>query len=242
MNKEDPPEALEPDSTVPLGWPAGLEEPLRTAEEKGGHLSSWLSSIHWEDEELTLSSRMELTAAHFHPVFAGPGAALVSSLERGQEIDKQALAGSSPFIADLMPHRLRGESYELKFGVLVLFAMLCTYELHEARHAATARLHPGRVFMHLYWFERFFGVWAKEASTPPPQRWFDQKKQAQSWRDAVEAFASDYFKGDMNKQNTRCADAFMRQHGGSRHEKGASPVTWDDVNRQIGRWKKRERG
>lgn len=244
MKNADPTalKALAPVGALPPGWPAELNEPMRTTEEKGAHLSSWLSAIEWADGSLPLPDRVALAAAHFHPGLDGPGALLVSILERGQEVDRGTIAEHSPFMASLMPNRLRGESYELKFGVLLLFAMLCTYELHEIRRATAEQLHPGRVFMHLYWFERFFGVWAKEAATPPAQRWFDQKNQRQSWRAAVEAFATDYFKGDLTKQNTLCADAFMRQHGGSRHEKGASPVTWDDVNRHIGQWKKRRAG
>lgn len=221
-----------------VGWGDALDEPIQTATKKRDHLIEWLNSIEWQDGAGLTFQRLQDCAHHFHPGLDGPGTDAVLMLERG-ETDKSILERSSPFMANLLPKRLRGDSHELKFAKLVLFAMLTAYECEELFEAQQKGLPISRAFEHLYWFERFFGVWAREAATPPPKRWFQQKQSASDWRGDVERFSIDYFKENPEKAATNCADAYMRKYSGDRTKKGEAPVTWDLVSRHIQRTRKK---
>lgn len=215
-----------------IGWGDALDEPIETATQKRDHLIEWLNRIEWEDGLGLTFQRLQGCARHFHPGMEGPGAAAVLMLERGV-IDKGTLNACAPFMASLLPKRLRGASYQLKFSTLTLFAMLAAYEWEELYSAEQKGLRISSAFEHLYWFERFFGVWAREAATPPPKRWFQQKKHSEDWKAAVNTHAKGYFEKNPNHAASLCADAFMRDKGGSRIAKGKSPVTWDKVSRHI---------
>lgn len=215
-----------------VGWGDALDEPIQTATKKRDHLIKWLNSIEWQDGAGLTFQRLQDCAHHFHPGLDGPGTDAVLMLERG-ETDKSILERCSPFMAAVVPKRLRGESYELKFAKLVLFAILAAYEWEELFEAQEKGLPIARAFEHLYWFERFFGVWFREAAAPPLKRWFQQKQSASAWRDDVDRFSTEYFKEYPRRLASNCARAYMQQFGGDKELKRGAPVTMDDVYRHI---------
>ena len=201
-----------------MGWSA---EPITRAGGKYGELWKFLEGVNMGEWE-----RVHGLASYFHPdymfdqktrAFKEKGGAMGSFVYREMEkgiYSAKALAGIAPTIYKRMPLRPRGVPLEYREATLVVSACLACHE-YERIDAACEANDDAQLARHLYWFERFSGLWDRTRTARPPNLdlIYQKKKKAVFWQGKLRSDYSEYMKRNPEATMRRAVKACIKGPG-----------------------------
>lgn len=204
--------------TVQVGWQA---EPLTRAGNKFSEMWTFLEGLNMGDWD-----RVHGLASYFHPDYLfdqktravkGTGGAMGSFVLREMEAGRynaEALAKIAPTIYKRMPQRPRGVPLEYREATLVVSACLACHEYERIDAAQEAKDDNG-IARHLYWFERFAGLWERTRAARPTNLdlTYGKRKKAVAWQDKLRADYSKYMERNPGASMSRAIRACSQLAG-----------------------------